>query len=151
MAIERERKYLVIHMPEDLVLGDGVELRQGYLATGDKAVVRVRTKGSQGFLTIKSSLEFTMDRLEFEYEIPLKDAREMLALCPREVTKRRYQMPDGLEIDVFEGDLAGLILAELESEDGRQATPPPGVLWREVTEDDRYSNYSLSKSGKPKE
>ncbi len=119
MAKEIERKYL-IH--EDRSWRDvaGIVYRQGYLSTVKERTVRVRTIGQKGYLTIKG-VTVGATRLEFEYEIPVAEADEMLdGLCERpliEKTRRKIEH-DGLiwEIDEFFGENAGLILAEVELE-----------------------------------
>lgn len=153
MALEIERKYRIDSLG-GLVLPPGLPIDQGYLAH-DPAAVRVRTIGERGFLTIKCAPlddpahPGAIVREEFEYEIPADDVRSLLERCPARLTKTRHRLDSGLEIDMFHGVCEGLILAEFESEDGAPAPKPEGVVWREVTEDRRYSNSSLSRYGIP--
>jgi adenylate cyclase len=146
MGTEIERKFLV--------KGDswraqarGKRYRQGYLSTVKERTVRVRVAGEQGFVTIKG-VTVGAARAEYEYEIPLPDANEMLdRLCERPlVEKTRYRIPQGdvvWEIDEFAGDNRGLIVAEVELKDERQTVTLPEWIGEEVTGDPRYFNANL--------
>lgn len=149
MATERERKFLVT--------GDGWrdavtrerDIRQGYLASTERAAIRIRiSDGSKAMLTIKSAVA-GIERAEFEYEVPLADGEAMFALCIGSVIeKRRYVLPAraGLvwEVDVFRGDHAGLVLAEIELPEAGIVFERPDWLGREVTGDRRYYNASMA-------
>ncbi|MCW0372872.1 CYTH domain-containing protein [Xanthomonas sacchari] len=154
MAIEIERKFLVI--------GDGwraaahavIPMAQGYLndqaalASGaQKASVRVRVQGEAAFLNLKSR-ELGHTRQEFEYPIPLDDARALLALCVGGmIDKRRHlvQYQGHLwEVDEFLGDNAGLVVAEIELDSADEAFATPDWLGAEVTDDPRYYNVALA-------
>ncbi|HEY5218369.1 MAG TPA: CYTH domain-containing protein [Gemmatimonadaceae bacterium] len=149
MATEIERKFLV---REDRWRADpsqGKRYRQGYLSTDLDRVVRVRTVGDGGFLTIKGATQ-GISRLEFEYSIALADANEMLnRICVGPlIEKTRYRVPfEGRvwEVDVFEGDNAGLIVAEVElpSADAHVVLPP--WVGAEVSGDPRYYNSNLTR------
>ena len=148
MAVEIERKFLV--QGEGWRQGaSGVRYVQGYLNRDKARTVRVRIAGAQGFLTIKGE-SVGATRAEFEYPIPVADAQALLALCEGPlIDKTRYRIPlDGRvwEVDVFAGDNAGLVVAEIElpSEDAPFTRPP--WLGMEVTHDARYFNSSLSRS-----
>jgi CYTH domain-containing protein len=146
MAKEIERKYL-IH--EDKAWRDvkGTVYRQGYLSTIKERTVRVRTIGQKGYLTIKG-ITVGATRLEFEYEIPVGEADEMLdRLCERpiiEKTRRKIAF-DGLiwEIDEFFGVNAGLVIAEVELESEDKAFNKPPWTGHEVSDDPRYYNANL--------
>ncbi len=147
MGIEIERKFLV--KGEGWRLNaQGVLYRQGYIRTKGSATVRVRTAGEKGYLTLKGPThEFS--RLEFEYEIPLTEAQQLLDnLCDRPlIEKYRYQVPaNGLtwEIDEFTGENQGLILAEVELEHPNQAVTRPTWVGKEVSKDPRYFNSNLA-------
>jgi adenylate cyclase len=147
MTIEIERKFLVRGEPWHNVAG--VEYRQGYLCTDKGRTVRIRTAGERGYLTIKGSTRGIV-RAEYEYEIPLADARELLALCPHPpIEKTRYRIPHAdlvWEVDVFHGENAGLVVAEIELEaEDQQVEVPPWVA-QEVTGDRRYTNSNLSRN-----
>ncbi len=146
MGKEIERKYLV---DEDGTWRNaaGTFYRQGYLSTVKERTVRVRTIGEKGYLTIKG-ITVGMTRLEYEYEIPVQEAAEMLdILCERPlIEKKRHVLEfEGLtwEVDEFFGDNAGLILAEVELEAETQVFARPSWLGKEVTDDARYFNANL--------
>jgi len=146
MAVEIERKFLV----DTALLGplaEGVEMSQGYISTGDGAVVRVRLAGERAWLTLKGPAAGFV-RSEFEYPIPAADARQMIAeFCGgRVIRKTRYLREVAgyvWEIDVFAGDNAGLIVAEVELSDPAQQPPLPDWVGLEVTGDIRYRNNNL--------
>lgn len=147
MATEIERKFLVPAGAWHPQPGTGTLYRQGYLSSDLQRIVRVRIAGDAAFLTVKGETQ-GISRLEFEYPIPVADAATMLdELCPRPfVEKRRYQERyAGLvwEIDVFEGDNAGLILAEVELPTPTTPIVLPPWVGREVSNDPRYFNSNL--------
>jgi adenylate cyclase len=147
MGVEIERKFLVDQeawqAPEQFK-----HCRQGYLAIGPPVAVRVRVMDGVGTLNIKTAT-LEISRMEFEYEIPLEDAAELLeeACLGRMVEKTRYYTEHAgrrWEIDVFEGANAGLIVAEVELEDPEQEVEIPAWVMSEVSDDPRYLNSSLS-------
>lgn len=149
MAKEIERKYLVNGL-EWKNLAKGTEYRQGYLSTVKERTVRVRTIDNAGYLTIKG-ISTGATRLEYEYEISVADAHEMLdKLCERPlIEKKRYKIEySGLiwEVDEFFGENEGLIVAEVELEDENQEIRKPEWIGKEVTGDPRYFNSNLSKN-----
>ena len=154
MAVEIERKFLVT--------GDGwraaahavLPMAQGYINDlgamdrgGQKASVRVRIQGEAAFLNLKSR-ELGRSRQEFEYPVPVEDARALLALCVGGVIdKRRHLVRHGShlwEVDEFLGDNAGLVVAEIELEDAGEAFERPGWLGAEVTDSPRHYNLALA-------
>jgi adenylate cyclase len=146
MAFEIERKFLVdtnIWVPSD----QGTKLIQAYLSLDPAPTVRIRIAGDKAFLTIKGQSQ-TISRPEFEYEIPVDDATEMLKLAVSEpVEKIRYKIWHQnflWEIDVFSGKNAGLVLAEIELETENQEFPRPDWLLQEVSGDARFYNSYLS-------
>lgn len=146
MGEEIERKFLVID-DRWRRLATGVRYRQGFLSTEPERTVRVRVAGSSGWLTIKG-LSVGARREEFEYSIPVADAERMLdALCKRPlIEKTRYTLNVGAhtwEIDVFEGENEGLVVAEVELETEDEELERPEWLGEEVTDDPRYFNSSL--------
>ncbi|MBV8465852.1 MAG: CYTH domain-containing protein, partial [Burkholderiales bacterium] len=116
MGTEIERRF---HLASDdwRQLAEGEWLKQGYLSVEAARTVRVRVKGTQAWLTLKSQIS-TISRHEFEYEIPLADAETIIAaMCPMAIEKKRYRIPIGphvWEVDEFFGQNAGLVLAEVE-------------------------------------
>ena len=150
MAEEIERKFLVLSDGWKALAESSSLLRQGYLSSNAKATVRVRTWDDQvARLTVKGAVQ-GMVRAEYEYEIPIADAREMLAMAePHVLEKHRHLVRFGgllWEIDVFEGRHSGLVIAEVELEHVDQAVAMPDWVGAEVTDDDRYYNASLSRS-----
>jgi CYTH domain-containing protein len=148
MGQEIERKFLV--KVDSWRTGNGTLIRQGYLRNEINGVVRVRTKGERAYLTLKGNTT-GITRLEFEYEIPLEDANQILGkLCMKPlIEKIRYEVNVGgfkWEIDQFLGENAGLVVAEVELEDENQDFPRPEWLGREVSDDFRYQNASLVKN-----
>ncbi len=149
MAVEIERKFLVKN-DRWRSLATGQIYCQGYIPTTPGSTVRVRIIGEQGYLTIKGPSEGT-SRAEFEYPIPLKDAKELLeTLCQRPlIEKKRYKIPiDDLiwEVDEFLGENQGLIVAEVELQDENQGIDLPNWIGDEVSHDPRYRNASLVKN-----
>lgn len=145
MGQEIERKFLV--KGEAWRTGPRTRIRQGYLSSGIGSVVRVRTKGGHAYLTIKGNTT-GITRAEFEYEIPVRDADEILdMLCLKPlIEKVRYEVRVGgfkWEVDEFLGENAGLVVAEIELEAENQEFPQPEWLGIEVSGDDRYQNASL--------
>ena len=150
MAQEIERKFLVVS-DRWRALASGQPYCQGYIATAQPdQSVRIRIAGDQGYLTIKGPVQ-GLSRAEFEYEIPVEDAREMLAtLCAHPlIEKNRYCLPvDDVvwEIDDFSGENAGLVVAEVELSSEDQQIVLPAWVGQEVTGDARYYNASLVKN-----
>lgn len=150
MAQEIERKFLVVSDAWQATATSSLLLRQGYLSSNAKATVRVRSKdNTQAVLTLKGPAS-GLSRAEYEYDIPIADARELLAMAePHVIEKRRYLVPHGgltWEVDVFLGRHEGLVLAEVELDDEDQSVTLPDWVGAEVTEDDRYNNASLSRA-----
>lgn len=122
---------------------------QGYISTLNGATVRVRIGGNKAYLCIKSMVA-NISRSEFEYPIPVDEAKEILdSLCAKPVIeKSRYKLPIGdllWEIDVFEKDNKGLTVAEVELESESQKVNLPDWILREVTGDAKYYNSMLVK------
>ncbi len=144
MSVEIERKFKVkdTFRPTDA----GMSITQGYLLREPKRTVRIRIAGIQGFLTIKGETHGAA-RLEYEYEIPAEEARELLALCPPPlVEKTRYvEVFAGKrwEVDVFHGENGGLVIAEIELESEDEAFALPAWVGAEVTGETRYYNAAL--------
>lgn len=149
MAIEIERRFLVVN---DSWKGEtsGTQYRQGYLYFQTDGVLRIRIAGDKGFLTVKV-LKDALSALEYEYEIPGRDAKEMLTgLCKgNPVEKMRYHViyaGMAWDIDVFSGDNEGLVIAEIElKETGQEISLPPWV-GEEVTGQKKYLNAFLFKN-----
>lgn len=148
MATEIEHKFLVANDGYRTMAAHSVEIEQGYLSRDPERTVRVRIKGDHGYITVKGKNAGDA-RLEFEYEIPLADARAILGLCiPPVISKRRWIVPyEGYiwEVDEFHGSLSPLIVAEIElpSSDTRYILPP--FVGENVTGDPSYYNSNLGK------
>ena len=145
MGIEIERKFLVVG--DDWRQAPAVAYAQGYLNRDKQRTVRVRIAQDLAWLTVKGASNGPT-RAEFEFAIPLDDARQMLALCdgPLVRKQRRVVVHAGAtwEIDEFEGDNAGLVVAEIELASEDEAFEAPAWLGAEVTHDARYFNSNLA-------
>lgn len=150
MAIEIERKFLVTDDGWRSAADQGRVMRQGYLANTPSVSVRVREAGDAAWITVKGATSGA-SRAEFEYAIPTPDAEAMLTtLCADSlIDKTRYRVAwhgHTWEVDVFGGDNAGLVVAELELESEQQDFELPPWVGPEVTHDPRYFNASLVRS-----
>ena len=154
MGVEIERKFLVTGDAWRAAAHDVVAMAQGYLndvATVDSGAmrtsVRVRIAGDEAFLNLKSR-ELGHTRQEFDYPIPVADARALLALCVGGVIdKRRYYVTHAghlWEVDEFLGDNAGLVVAEIELNSADEAFVMPPWAGREATDAPRYYNLALA-------
>jgi len=148
--VEVERKFLV---KDDSFIDAAYSKKrivQGYLCADAERTVRVRIKGDKGFITVKSaSDEKGWSRYEFEQEVPLHDAEEMLKLClSGKIDKVRHYVRVGehtWEVDVFHGDNEGLIVAEIELESVDETFELPSWAGAEVSGDLRYYNAMLAR------
>ncbi len=149
MASETERKFLVTGEFRHLAAGS-VEIVQRYLTIESDKTIRLRISGDKAFLTIKGKPSpGSISRNEWEFQIPLADAREIFLLClPGKIVKTRYFVPSGkhtIEIDVFHDRNEGLVIAEIELEDETESFLKPDWLGEEVTGRPEYYNASLIK------
>ncbi len=149
MHIETERKFLVNDDSYKEMETECHRLTQGYICREKGRTVRVRLWDDRAYLTIKGAGSASgMSRYEWEKEIPVDEARGLMALC-REgiIDKTRYIVPFGghdFEVDEFHGDNAGLVMAEIELENESEPFGRPGWLGKEVTGDRRYYNSMLT-------
>lgn len=148
MGKEIERKYLVNHnLWQNMQKPKGEFYRQGYLLTDPNKTVRVRQTIGKGFLTIKG-LSVGATRPEFEYEIPVEDAKELLdKFSISELTKTRYKIifeNKVWEVDEFSGDNIGLIVAEIELTSEDESLVIPAWIDKEVTGQEKYYNSNLT-------
>ena len=146
---ETERKFLVVGEFKSLSY-NATRIQQGYIASNNGRTVRVRIRGDKGYLTIKGPSGLKgITRYEFDTEIPLDDARELMEICePGIIDKTRYlvKSPDGRhiwEIDEFYGDNEGLVLAEVELSHESEEFQKPDFIGREVTGDKRFYNSHM--------
>lgn len=147
MAKEIERKFLINHEKWHILnKNEGVLFRQGYLLASPAKTIRVRIADEKGFLTIRGATE-GITRSEFEYEIPRKEAEELLEqFADSEILKLRYFIIDKeykWDVDVFLGENEGLILAEIELETEGEDIILPDWVEQEVSYDPRYFNANL--------
>jgi adenylate cyclase len=157
MPVEREWKFVVEQGPS-LRGRRGERIEQGYLDDDAGVTVRVRVSGRRAWLTLKAptgnAKRGPRTNEEFEYAIPMKDARALLARTKKRIVKTRHRLGP-VELDVFEGALEGLVLAEVEVEVevGRGARrapePPPGWRWKDVSQKRAYGNSRLAARGAP--
>ena len=154
MGKEIERKFLVTGDRWRKRASRGKTIRQAYLTLSKTISLRVRMMGKRkAYLTVQGA-RAGISRAEFEYEIPFKDARALMKLrVGRVIKKRRYVTQVGkhrFEIDEFEGDQAGLIIAEVELATEKARFDRPDWLGKEVTKDRRYHNGNLAQRRKPR-
>lgn len=149
MAQEIERKFLVNGDFKPYSFKT-IRIVQGYLSSVPERTVRVRVKETKGFLTIKGKTDASgVSRYEWEKEIPVDEAKELLKLCePGVIDKSRYLVKAGahvFEVDEFYGQNEGLVIAEIELKSGDEPFEKPEWLGKEVTGDACYYNASLIK------
>ena len=149
--IEIERKFLVKVSDYKKEANRKTKIIQGYLTKDPKRTVRVRIRENQGFLTIKGiSSEDGLSRFEWEKEIPINEAKELITLClPTIIEKTRYEVTyKGVlfEVDEFEGTHSGLVLVEVELNSTEDVFEKPDWVGKEVTGDGKYYNSYLSNS-----
>jgi len=149
MSQEIERKFLVKGEYKSHAIRSS-RIVQGYLSSATGRTVRIRIKNNKGYITIKGkSNESGLSRYEWEKEIALNEAEELLQLCePGVIDKIRYEIQVGehtFEVDEFSGENSGLTLAEVELETEDETYSKPEWLGEEVTGDRRYYNSSLIK------
>lgn len=149
MGIEIERKFLVKNESWRSLIEKSQSCTQGYVHVKGTGSIRVRIMGDQGFLTLKGPRE-GIRRTEFEYEIPIEDAKSLLAsFCDADIiSKIRHELSfEGnlWEIDEFLGENEGLTLAEVELTSEDQSVVLPDWIGKDVSKDDRFFNARLSK------
>ncbi|HCP40611.1 MAG TPA: adenylate cyclase [Cryomorphaceae bacterium] len=147
MALEIERKFLLKNESWRTQVSQSHSLKQGYLASSPLPTVRIRTSDDSAYLTIKGNA-VGISRVEFEYEVPMEEALELLKLSvhtPIEKTRNIVQAEGHFwQIDVFEGANRGLVLAEVELRSEDEQVVLPSWIGAEVSEDPRYFNSHLS-------
>lgn len=154
-GIEIERKFLVADPPSDLERWPATAIEQGYLVITDGGPeVRLRRRGDRAFLTVKSGAGRV--RVEEEIEIEPDRFERLWPLTEGlRIEKTRHEIDAGdgvvIELDAYTGDLAGLVVAEVEfdSEEAAEAFAPPDWFGEDVTDDLRYKNQRLARDGAP--
>jgi adenylate cyclase len=148
MSIEIERKFLVDHEKwQQLAKPQGKVYKQGYLLSDEKRTVRIRVLDDVAYITLKGSTT-GISRSEFEYTIPVDEGKEILKdMATSFIEKTRYNINyagNVWEVDVFEGDNKGLIIAEIELKNEDQEFEKPEWVKNDVSDDCRYTNAYLS-------
>ena len=146
--LEIERKFLVVGDSYKQEAYDSSRIRQGYICSSRGRTVRVRIRDSRGYLTIKGPSENGgLARYEFEKEITLSEAENLMKLCePGMIDKTRYLVKSGkhiFEVDEFYGENEGLVMAEVELAYEDEPYEKPSFIGKEVTGDRRYYNSQL--------
>jgi adenylate cyclase len=149
MAIETERKFLVKSEFRQSAIQE-IKIIQTYLSIDPDKTIRIRTADDKAFITIKNRPDGkSISRGEWEFQIPLSDAKEMMSLClPGRIVKTRYLVPVGshtFEVDVFHDKNEGLIIAEIELTTEDEQFEKPDWLGDEVTGRAEYYNANLIK------
>ena len=147
-GLEIERKFLVKGDSYKQQAYDSSRIRQGYICSGHGRTVRVRIRDARGYLTIKGPSENGgLSRYEFEKEITLDEAEQLMKLCePGMIDKTRWLVKSGLhtfEVDEFYGENEGLVMAEVELGSEDEPYEKPDFIGEEVTGDKRYYNSDL--------
>jgi adenylate cyclase len=150
MPQEIERKFLVVSNSYKTQSYRQTHIIQGYLSNSDKSTVRIRICDDKAFLTIKGKSNSSgTSRYEWEKEIAIAEAEELLLLCNDIVIEKdRYEVTTGdhmYEVDEFLGDNIGLVVAEIELKNESESFFKPDWLGKEVTGDKRFYNVYLSK------
>jgi len=150
MPQEIERKFLVKEGYKQFAFTH-TRITQGYLSSVPERIVRIRINGEKGFITVKGISDLSgMSRYEWEKEIPVDEARELISLCePGIIDKCRYLVQVGkftFEVDEFYGENEGLVMAEIELSSEEEFFEIPLWLGKEVTGDRRYYNSKLAKN-----
>jgi adenylate cyclase len=145
--MEIERKFTVdSNKWAEVVKPQPISIAQSYLSSSPECTVRVRLKGDKAFLTIKGKTT-GISRSEYEYEVPVSEAKEMMnTLSTKTLSKKRYEINVGShlwEVDVFEGKLAGLIIAEIELSSEEEQFELPEWVIEDVSHDAQYYNSNL--------
>ena len=151
MAQEIERKFLVLDDSYKHEAFSSSHIQQGYICSERGRTVRVRIRDTRAYITIKGpSLDGGLSRYEFEQEIPLDDARQLMMLCePGIIDKTRWLVKSGnhtFEVDEFFGDNEGLVMAEVELDSPSDNPQIPHFIGKEVTGDRRYYNSQLRRN-----
>lgn len=146
MATEIEHKFLVKNHAYRQMAHTSFHIMQGYLSKLPERTVRVRVKGEKGYLTVKGKNDGA-SRAEYEYEIPVEDARNMLSMCPPPILeKTRYEVRFNghlWEVDEFAGIRSGLVTAEIELSYEDEPYDKPGFVGEDVTGNPAYFNSNL--------
>lgn len=154
MAVEIERRFVVAHLPDALVLDPGTPMRQGYLTDGGAVAVRLRITAAAAVLTVKAGAG--LQRTEVEVPLPADEAEQLWPhTAGRRISKTRHRVPlaDGhiAEVDRYHDALDGLVTIEVEFTDvpAAERFAPPAWFGTEVTGRPEWSNAALARNGRP--
>lgn len=147
MGKEIERKFLVDLSKLDLSKHTNwtADIQQGYLSENIEKSIRIRIEDTKGFITIKGGTN-KISRDEFEYSIPVSDAKKLIKMCDKTIIKKRTTIKYNKRywiIDVFEGDNKGLVVAEIELKNEKEKFALPPWVTTEVSHDSKYYNLQL--------
>lgn len=150
MGKEIERKFLVKNETFKVDSVKEIKITQGFLSTVAERTVRIRIKGKQGFITVKGiGNDSGVSRFEWEKEIDIQDARELLRICePGIIEKTRFHVKSGVhtfEVDEFHGENKGLVIAEIELTSEDEIFKNPNWLGKEITGNVKYYNSMIVK------
>ena len=145
--LEIERRFIVPDA-EFLTHLSGQAICQGYLSEDQDRLVRVRSTESEAALTIKARTESIRKRIELEYPIPIEDAKRLLEMVgeKHQIFKTRYEIDFAghrWEVDLFSGENAGLVIAEIELDSEQESFEHPPWIGEEITSDPKYLNINL--------
>lgn len=147
MSVEIERKFLIKKIPENLENYKSEKISQGYLVVSEDIEVRIRKKGKNFYLTVKSGGDLIRDEIEIELQ-----EKQFNTLWPlteeKRIVKKRYYIPYEnhlIELDIYSDQLKGLIVGEVEFKSEKQSEQfsPPDWFGEEITADKRYKNKNL--------
>ena len=149
--LEIERKFLVLSSAYREKATSKERIVQGFLNTHPERTVRVRIKGDKGFMTVKGKSNTAgTSRFEWEKEISVEEVASLLPFCEKGIiAKFRYEVAVGshvFEVDEFEGDNEGLVVAEIELGSETESFKKPDWLGKEVTGEVKYYNSQLGKN-----
>jgi adenylate cyclase len=139
-------KYKLMSEIRSIEIVDKYQIEQGYLCNNG-ITVRIRIQDTTGFVTIKGKTE-NISRDEFEYEIPIQDAKDLLKMCDKTIIKERTVIEYGKkhwDVDIFSGENKGLVVAEIELKEENEFFLSPSWLIKEVSNDSKYYNCNLIK------
>ena len=150
MSLEIERKFLVTNDDWKQSVTRSARITDGLIASSNGRKVRVRIENDRATVAIKSARKGPA-RSEYEYEIPVDDAEELLTMCDRTLEKDRHYVEDEgtlWTVDVYDGVLKGVVIAEVELDREDQELKLPGWISMEVTGDPRYSKINMSSAAR---
>ena len=150
MAIEIEKKFIVKNDNWKNFVSNKFIIKQAYLTENNQIRTRIRITPNKAYLTLKV-IQINISRTEFEYQIPINDAKYLFSMSNYQIFKTRYilnHFNDEWVVDVFEKNHLGLIIAEIELKSENQKFKVPTWIGKDISTDKKYSNFCLAKSNK---